>query len=143
MTRIAKQRKRHTHFLAPLIARKSSRLLVIKQAQKVLQISSASFDNVYQNILGPAVIAVIFAREIGAGKRWKSENSVAACRLYVATSEDPYSGSWTKKDLFQSHVLHAYNSFMTDEKRQNPAIMYPEMTGEAVYRVIARNDVKR
>lgn len=69
---------------------------------------------------------------MGVGKGWAAEESVAACRAYVAASEYPTSGSGKRRNLFRSQVSEAYNKFMQYVKRRNPSILYPDRTGDTI-----------
>ena len=69
---------------------------------------------------------------MGSSKGWTPEESVAACRAYVAASEDPISGSGKKKELFKKQVLAAYNRLMDTVKQRNDNVEYNERSGEAI-----------
>ena len=68
---------------------------------------------------------------MGSGKGWSNFETVAACKAFVAASEDPKSGAGKKKEEFHE-ILNVLNNIVNDEKARERGFKPPPRTGSAI-----------
>ena len=69
---------------------------------------------------------------MGSGKGWSTFETVAACKAFVAASEDPKSGAGEKKEKFQGEILNVFNNIVNDEKERDKGFPPPQRTESAI-----------